>query len=204
MNIKKNFLSTTRSKIIFCIAGLLFSLIMLLVSTDVNLFDLFRRDKMLDNALREQKKAASALEELEAQQKMFINVSAKFKEITANCWVESRDGLPDIELRRKIEAAARIADLEQINIGSAKRSRLNNDFYFLDIDLNTAGSLDILITFWRELGKAIPTIGWKRVNLRPENSQAADRIFFNGTLRLLGSETVYAAEIAKDEKSTVK
>lgn len=204
MNIKKNFLSTTRSKIIFCIAGLLFSLIMLLVSTDVNLFDLFRRDKMLDNALREQKKAASALEELEAQQKMFTNVSAKFKEITANCWVESRDGLPDIELRRKIEAAARIADLEQINIGSAKRSRLNNDFYFLDIDLNTAGSLDILITFWRELGKAIPTIGWKRVNLRPENSQAADRIFFNGTLRLLGSETVYAAEIAKDEKSTVK
>lgn len=127
MSPKKSLLSTTRSKIIFCIGGLLFSAMVLLVSADVSLAGLFPSENTLENARREQKKAAAAFEEAEAKQKEFAAVSAKFKELTGECWVESRDGLPDIELRRKIETAARTAELEQVNIGAARRSRLNND-----------------------------------------------------------------------------
>ena len=41
MSPKKSLLSTTRSKIIFCIGGLLFSAMVLLVSADVSLAGLF-------------------------------------------------------------------------------------------------------------------------------------------------------------------
>lgn len=199
MSPKKSLLSTTRSKIIFCIGGLLFSAMVLLVSADVSLAGLFPSENTLENARREQKKAAAAFEEAEAKQKEFAAVSAKFKELTGECWVESRDGLPDIELRRKIETAARTAELEQVNIGAARRSRLNNDLYFLEVEVNTAAPLDLLTVFWRELGKVKPPLGWKRVDLRPEQSQNSERIFFSGTLRLLGRETVQE-EAAKGEK----
>ena len=89
--------------------------------------------------------------------------------------------------------------MEQVNIGAARRSRLNNDLYFLEVEVNTAAPLELLTVFWRELGKVKPPLGWKRVDLRPEQSQNSERIFFSGTLRLLGRETVQE-EAAKGEK----
>lgn len=189
MSPKKGILNSTRSKIVFCVGGLLFSAVVLLSSFGVSLPGLFPSDTTLENARREQKKAIAAFEEAEARQKEFNAVSEKFKALTGACWVESRDGLPDIELRRKIETAARTAGFEQINIGAARRSRLNNDLYFLEVDVNTAAALEPLAVFWRELGRATPPIGWKRVELRPEQSQSSDRIQFSGTLRVLGCET---------------
>lgn len=188
MSPKKGFLSSTRSKIVFCVFGLLFSAVVLLSSSGVSLPGLFPSAGALENARREQKKAIAAFEAAEAQQKEFNAVSEKYKALTGSCWVESRDGLPDIELRRKIESAARTAGFEQTNIGAARRSRLNNELYFLEVDVNTAAALESLAVFWRELGKITPPIGWKRVDLRPEPSQNSDRIAFSGTLRVLGRE----------------
>lgn len=201
MSPKKGILSSTRSKIVFCVGGLLFSAVVLLSSSGVSLPGLFPSASTLENARREQKKAIAAFEAAEAQQKEFDTVQKKFKELTGSCWVESRDGLPDIELRRKIETAARTAGFEQINIGAARRSRLNNDLYFLEVDVNTSAALESLAIFWRELGKVTPPLGWKRVDLRPEQSQSSDQIFFNGTLRVLGREAAEnsAATAAKEE-----
>ncbi len=200
MSPKKKFLASTRSKVIFCIFGVLFSLVVILLSTDIDLGGLFPSETTLENARRDQKKALAAFTEAEKKQKEYLSVSQEYKKLMDECWVESRDGLPDIELRKKIETAARTAGIEQVNISTARRNRINNDLYFLEVDVNTTAAIDLMITFWRELGKLRPPIGWKRFELRPEQNQNSDQLILSSTIRLLGKETVQEAN-AKNENT---
>ena len=102
----------------------------------------------------------------------------------ADIWLKELE-----ELRKKIEGAARKAGLDLTSIGAIRRSRINNDLSFLELDVNATSTLELLTAFWVELADVTPQLSWKRVDLRPELSQNSDRIFFNGTLRLIGRES---------------
>ena len=189
MSPKKNFFSTTAGKVTFCIGGLLFSLCFLLLTTDIQLAGLFPSRATLEKAREECEEAEKERAEAETKWKEFTRVEEEFRKLRDSGWIESRDGTPDVELRKKIEGAARKAGLDLTSIGAIRRSRINNDLSFLELDVNATSTLQLLTAFWVELADVTPQPRWKRVDLRPELSQNSDRIFFNGTLRLIGRES---------------
>ncbi len=189
MSPKKKFLSTTAGKIAFSAGGLVFSALFLLLTTDIRLAGLFPSETTLDNARRECKQAEADLALAEQRLANFTDVEARFRKLRESSWVESRDGAPDVELRKRIEGAARKAGLDLTSIGAVRRSRINNDLSFLELEVNAASTLELLSAFWLELSGVTPRLSWKRVDLRPELAQNSDRIFFSGTLRLIGRET---------------
>ncbi len=188
MSVKNKWLATTRAKGIFCVAGLLFSAVVLLISFDINPAGLFPRDTVLENARREQKKQLAILAEQEQKEQAYREAVARYQAMTAECWVEARDGVADVELRSRIDAVAQAAGLELNSIGTVRRSRINNELSFLEIDINTASTLEPLAAFWVRLEAMTPPVAWKKVEIRPELGQNSDRIFFSGTLRLLATE----------------
>ena len=56
MKSQSKFLATTKSKVIFCVGGLVFSLLMILINFDLSLASLFPNENALDDLERDLKK----------------------------------------------------------------------------------------------------------------------------------------------------
>ncbi len=175
---------------IFIIGGLVFSIIFLLWQLGGNISSLIPSGSRLENLRTERRKATAELNELE---KKMRNAEAEAKTYNANLgtfWNDTVNGYADVELRKKIEEAAQKAGLQLNSIGTVRRTRINNDLQFLEIDMSGVNTLEILTNFYEQIYLATPKLYWKRVDLRQENLQNSDQLFFNGTLRLIAIEPV--------------
>ena len=186
----KNFRKSKKGQMIFIIGGLFFSIIFLLWQLGGNINSLIPSGSRLENLRTERRKATAELNELE---KKMRNAEAEAKTYNANLgtfWNDTVNGYADVELRKKIEEAAQKAGLQLNSIGTVRRTRINNDLQFLEIDMSGVNTLEILTNFYEQIYLATPKLYWKRVDLRQENLQNSDQLFFNGTLRLIAIEPV--------------
>ena len=108
------------------------------------------------------------------------------------CFLPSRDGDPELELRRKIEPAATKVELSLNTIGAVRQSTVNPNLSFAEIDLSGAGTMEQVAGFLRELQGVKPLLFWKRLELRPEfrrgpgaENTTEERLQLNGTIRVL-------------------
>ncbi len=180
------FMSTTKGKIAFCVGGLLFSLVVLLLSMDFSISSLIPNESVLDNLRREQKKAVAAWAVQEAREKEFNAMEKHYRTLIESAWLESRDGSPDVELPKRLNAAASKLELELQNVTAVRRTRLNDQLFLLEMDVNTYATMDLLTAFWNELRSMTPPFSWKRIDIRPEIVQNSDQVYFSGTLRVIG------------------
>lgn len=186
----KNFRKSKKGQMIFIIGGLVFSIIFLLWQLGGNISSLIPSGSRLENLRTERRKATAELNELE---KKMRDAEAEAKTYNANLgtfWNDTVNGYADVELRKKIEEAAQKAGLQLNSIGTVRRTRINNDLQFLEIDMSGVNTLEILTNFYEQIYLATPKLYWKRVDLRQENLQNSDQLFFNGTLRLIAIEPV--------------
>ncbi len=200
MSTGAKFMSTTKGKVTFCVGGLLFSLMMLAFSMDFSISSLIPNESVLDNLRREQKKATAAWETQEAREREFNATEKRYHALIDTAWLESRDGSPDVELPKRINAAAMKLPLELQNVTAVRRTRLNDQLFLLEMDVNTYATMDLLTAFWNELRNMNPPFSWKRIDIRPEVVQNSDQIYFSGTLRVIGrtEETVTAPNPRKE------
>ena len=172
----------------FIIGGLLFSVLFLAFTLDIDRDGLIPDETRLAELRSEEKKQSAELKELLNRDAAFRETENAYRKLFDDAWSESVHGSPDVEIPKLISAAARRAGLELNGTGAVKRTRLNNELLFLEIDVNAASELTMLAAFWNELRSTPVPAGWKRIDLRPELSQSTSRIMFNGTLRFLGRE----------------
>ncbi|MBO5763416.1 MAG: hypothetical protein J6R85_06045 [Lentisphaeria bacterium] len=196
MKSQSKFLATTKSKVIFCVGGLVFSLLMILINFDLSLASLFPNENALDDLERDLKKNKLLLNQQLEKEKAFNDLEKRYKELIQSGWVESRDGSPDVEIPKRINLAAQTHELLIQNVSAVRRTRLNDDLYLLEVDLNMIGTTFTITNFWNDLNELKPPMRWKRIDMRPEVMQSSDRVFFNGSLRILGVNSDLSAPAA--------
>ena len=175
-------------QIAFIVGGLLFSVLFLTLTVDLNWNGLIPDGARLDELRREEKKQNAELQKMLIRDAAFRETETAYKQLRSGAWRESLHGSPDVEIPKLISAAARKAGLELSGTGAVKRNRLNGELFFLEVDVNAVSQLALLVAFWEGLRSTEVPSGWKRIELRPEMFQNSDRIVFNGTLRFLGCE----------------
>jgi hypothetical protein len=186
----KKFRTSKKAQMIFIIAGLFFSIWFLLWQIGGSIGSLIPSGSRLEKLSAEQQKAAAEVAELEKRMKEVDTAARIYHESLGGFWNDAVNGNADVELRKKIEEAAQKAGLKLNSIGTVRRSRINNDLQFLEIDMGGVETLEILTNFYEEIYKARPQLYWKRVDLRQEHLQNSERLVFNGTLRLIAIEPV--------------
>ena len=186
----KNFRKSKKGQRTFIIVGLAFSVLFLLWQFGGNVGSIIPSGTRLENLRTERRKVAAEFAEFE---KKMHDAEAEAKTYNANLgtfWNDTVNGYADVELRKKIEEAAQKAGLQLNSIGTVRRTRINNDLQFLEIDMSGVNTLEILTNFYEQIYLATPKLYWKRVDLRQESLQNSDQLFFNGTLRLIAVEPV--------------
>ena len=186
MKTQSKFLATTKSKVIFCAGGLIFSILMIMINLDFSFSSLFPNDSALDDLERDLKKNRLLLKQQQEKEQAFNDLEKRYKDLIQSGWLESRDGSPDVEIPKRINLAAQAHELVIQNVSAVRRTRLNDDLYLLEVDLNMIGTTYTITNFWNDLKELKPPMRWKRIDIRPEVMQSSDRVFFNGSLRILG------------------
>lgn len=185
----KKFRSSKKAQIAFCAGGLLFSFLYLYWQAGSNLGSLIPSQSRLDTIRGDLKKATVVADELMAKMNEVNTAEKLFNENMAGFWNPAVNGSPDVELRKKIEVASQSAGLKLNSIGTVRRSRINNDLTYLEIDMAGTETLEVLTLFFEEIYKIRPKLYWKRMDLRQEHLQNSERLIFSGTLRLIALES---------------
>ncbi len=186
----KNFRKSKKGQMTFIIAGLVFSVLFLLWHLGGNIGSVIPSGARLEKLRTDRQKAAAEVAELEKKMAEVDAAEKTYRENLGNFWNDAVSGYADVELRKKIEEASQKAGLKLNSIGTVRRTRINNDLQFLEIDMSGVETLEILTNFYEEIYKLRPKFYWKRVDLRQENLQDSERLVFNGTLRLVAIEPV--------------
>ncbi len=184
----KKFRTSKKAQILFIAGGLVFCALFLLWQMGGSIGSIIPSKSRLEQLSDKQKKAAADMAVLEKKLKDVETAEKLYKANLAGFWKEDVNGNADVELRKKIEEAAQTAGLKLNSIGTVRRSRINNDLQFLEIDMGGVETLELLTNFFEEIYKVTPKLYWKRVDLRQESLQNSDRLFFTGTLRLIAVE----------------
>jgi len=184
----KKFRHSKKRQRIFIIAGLSFAVLFLLWQLGGNVGSVIPSAARLEKLRTDRQKVAADVAELEKRMAEVEAAAKTYRENLGDFWNDAVNGYADVELRKKIEEAAQKAGIKLNSIGTVRRTRINNDLQFLEIDMSGVDTLEILTNFYEEIYNVSPKLYWKRVDLRQENLQNSDRLIFNGTLRLIAVE----------------
>ncbi|MBQ4314439.1 MAG: hypothetical protein IJC21_03255 [Lentisphaeria bacterium] len=166
-------------------------------------------DKMR-NAERELKRKKLAYEKVKAEKDEAEKVKEAFHAILRSSWQEQKHGMVESTLRQMISDTAKAQMLKLASLGSVKTSRINNDFYFAEIDVTFQARYPEVMRFIASIQKLEPQLSWKRFDIRPdfrslrqmsanassiagmvaknsgENIESAITVNFSGTIRIIG------------------
>jgi hypothetical protein len=144
-----------------------------------------RTDSIAPEASRADTRQHQNDKEQTARQKSFDNMRK-------NYW-QKENGIVETDLRTLVQAAAQKAEFSLNSLGSVKTSKINNDLYFAEIDIQGSATIEVIAAFLSRVGEIRPALSWKRfdlrMNMRPRpgnNSSAANlELSLNGTLRII-------------------
>ncbi len=189
----KALLKTRRGQIIFCVAGLLISVIFLLGQFGFSSGSLLPGEADKAKLERELKKLEADQKELEAeltiQQQIRSIAESKFN----GAWQSSVHGAPEVELRALVENAAKKLELRLNNISTVRKSSFNKDLALLELDVSLTGDIDTLMKFLLAVRDLKPELYWKRFDCRMSYMFGMPGVNFNGTLRCACDERPIAA-----------
>ena len=205
--------------------GQLIAVCILLVFSQVFLF--FTLGKSYLKNLPNEAKIQKAQKELEKQKLEYAKYNAekrsinktrqKYRALAAQAWINSHDGVVETTLRRRISDVAAKLQFRLNNIGAVRTGRINNEFYYAEIDISGSGDIGDVMKLFAALRKIEPVLSWRRLDLRPDfrfrrntgvgSSNLASRLEipptrlnFNGALRVVcydGPLTVRALKITR-------
>lgn len=186
--ILKKFRESKQMQIGFCLFGLVFSVLIVFWTSGVKIGNLFPSQSRIEEATKELKKANAAALETEQKLKVLIDNEKAYKELQGTFWDTEKDGDPDLELRKKLEEAAKKFNFKLSSVGSVRHNRINGELAFLEVDLAATETLETLTSFVNEIENTTPRMYWKKVDFNPESLQDSDRLVLTATLRLICRE----------------
>ena len=164
----KDFIKTPKGKLIcsLCVLGVTWSI--LLLNFAGGLKDIVPSADKLKNAARDLKRKEIAYEAAKKEKEQSDAVKASFNAIVRSSWIESKHGMVESTLRQMVSDTAQAHQLKLSNLGSVKTSRINNDFYFAEIDVSFQSSYPDALKFIAGLQNLEPHLAWKRFDIRPD------------------------------------
>lgn len=140
-----------------------------------------------------------------------------YRDLAAHSWIQSHDGSVETTLRRRIGDIAAAQQFRLNNIGAVRTGRVNNEFFYAEIDINGSGEISDVINLLAALRKIKPVLNWRRLDMRPDYRYRPNtgvgsanlasrleipptRLNFHGALRVLcydGPLTPKALEITR-------
>ena len=179
----KAFWKSRKGQIVFCIGGLVFSLLFLAVQFGGSLGNLLPGNKsreVLERDLKklqqEQIRIQGELDNIEVVRKTALS---KFD----GAWIQSKNGMPEVELRALIENAAKKLELRLNNISTVRRSNFNKELSLLELDVSVTTDIDTLMKFLLAIDQIRPQLYWRKFECRNSNMFGMQAIQFNGSLR---------------------
>lgn len=211
MNAKfKDFIRTPKGKLICALGVLGITWSVLILNFAGGFKDLVPSADKIRNAERDLKRKKLAYEAALAEKKSADGVKEVFYSIVRNSWQESKHGMVESTLRQMVSDVAKNQNLKLASLGSVKTSRINNDFYFAEIDVTFQAPYPDTLKYIAGIQQLSPKLYWKRFDIRPdfrslrqmsanassiagmvaknsgENIVSTITVNFSGTLRVIG------------------
>ena len=170
---------------------------------------MFPSREMISQAQSDLKKLQKENESLKQREKELKQLESAYQKIQDQSW-NNKNGDIATEFRTVIQSVAQKTQLNLNSLGSVKTSKISNELFFAEIDLQASASLDVIADFLAEVRQIKPAPAWKRFDLRPdfrslrqmnanassiagmvaknsgENIESTITVNFSGTLRVIG------------------
>ena len=113
----------------------------------------------------------------------------------------------ETQLRRIVSDTATRLELKPNSLGTVRTNRINEDFYFAEIDITMNGTYEEVVKFIAAVAECQPKLSWRRLDLRPDfrrrfmrnsntnlaaaraqavQDQNSVSVMFNGVIRVIG------------------
>ena len=198
----REFLKTGKGKLTVACGALLLSWIFLLTQLGGSFSSWFPNEARKEALRKEIKKLEAEQAEQQKKLREMDEVQRKYRGMIENSWQYERDGDPELLLRRAVEVTAKETEISLNNLGSVRTSRINDDFYFAELDVSFSAPFENLMRFIAKLQENKPALPWRRItanlSMRPPHQQntrvvsntattAATQttLMFNGTIRVI-------------------
>ena len=206
MNIKK-FLSTPKGQLIgsLCALGAVWLFLLLYFGGEF-LGNLPSADN-LDDSRRELKRQQKLLEKAKADENEYLKLRSRYDDKIRSAWREGEHGTVETRLRRIVSDTATKLELKPNALGTVRTSRINEDFYFAEIDITMNATYEDVVKFVAAVAECKPKLSWRRLDLRPDfrrrmmranntnlaaaraqavQDQNAVNVMFSGVIRVIG------------------
>lgn len=219
----KKFLSTPKGQLIGALSALgCVWLILLLYFGGEFVGNLPSADSLSDSK-RELKKQQKLLEKAKDDERRYLELREKYNQKIRSAWRESEHGMVETRLRRIVSDTATKLELKPNSLGTVRTNRINEDFYFAEIDITMNGTYEEVVKFISAVAECRPKLSWRRLDLRPDfrrrnmrsnntnlaaaraqavQDQNAVNVMFNGVIRVIGYDgTQNVAALQKNGKT---
>ena len=191
MNLKE-FLKTPKGKLTAALAALAVSWLFLFLYFVGPLDSIAPTAKEIANQENEVKKLRKENAALKLRAKEQLNRQKTFEAMRKNYW-QKENGIIETDLRTLVQEAAQKAEFPLNSLGSVKTSKINNELYFAEIDIQGSAAIEVIAAFLSRIRELKPALSWKRfdlrMNMRPRtgnsNQNTNTELFLNGTLRII-------------------
>ena len=186
--LSKAFWKSRKGQRIFCVAGLIVSVLFLLGQFGGELGSFFSGSGNKNSLERELKKLQQDQERLKGELAELELVKTVAESKFNGAWRKSVNGIPEVELRALIEKTAKDMELRLNNISTVRKTNFNKDLSLLEVDVSVMTDIDTLTKFLLALDKLKPELYWRRFECRSANMFGMNSVNFNGTLRCANDE----------------
>ena len=204
------FLKTPQGKLGAAVGALVLVWLIILLAHLDNFDTLFPDESRIADAKRELIRAKKTYDKAISDRNAAEKLLKDYNQVIEGAWKEEKHGMVDTEFRRLISQAARSVELTLDSLGAVKTSRINADFYYVELDVSVRTGYEELIKFIQAVDKVRPRVSWRRFDIRPDRrpphlggannqgsitarvlsednaSKITTRVSFNGTLRMIG------------------
>ena len=222
----KKFLSTPKGQLIGAVSALAVVWIILLFYFGGEFLSSLPSAESLSDSKRELKKQQNLLEKAKIDEREYLQLREKYNDKIRTAWRESEHGLVETRLRRIVSDTATKLELRPNSLGTVRTNRINEDFYFAEIDITMSATYEEVVKFIAAVAQCEPKLSWRRLDLRPDfrrrnmrnsntnlaaaraqavQDQNAVNVMFNGVIRVIGYDgPISVSALKKNTSSTQK
>lgn len=203
----KKFLSTPKGQLIGAISALAVVWLILILYFGGEFISNLPSADSLEDSRRELKKQQKLFEKAKAEEDEYLKLREQYNEKIRTAWRESAHGLVETQLRRIVSDTATRLELKPNSLGTVRTNRINEDFYFAEIDIAMSATYEEVVRFIAAVADCEPKLSWRRLDLRPDfrrrfarnnntnlaaaraqavQDQNAVNVMFTGVIRVIG------------------
>jgi len=114
-------------------------------------------------------------------------------------WVVPRDGNPELEPQKIIEAAAQKANLQLSSVGNVQAENIGEVGRRMYLAVSAQAPVTAILDFMAEIERSRPRFLWRSLTLRPDNLRTYEKVVFNATLEFICITDEAAVALLTDE-----